>query len=461
MATRNGKVDINLANLSDENMSADMTEDMQARQNIETGMRYINIAEHMNLFEDQDKYYHRAITYLKKARDYFTEKGTFPELVEELTEMHNDLSRKKFTVRAEGKLELYQEACQIRDKAKTPTDYSSAQQIFERIHKHEVGHKLNAKWTDPELFEAASKCDDSEKQAEICAELAQKKEASLKRQSLFLSIAVVAAAIGFILFTRTIQFKSCQGFFNGLVGDPTGAWQAYENVYQRTGDERALKNYEKWRYKAAKVLQEEKDTLADAIGNYRALAELGYKDSEEQLVRLELQRLRDSEADGLVLGDKIAFANMDWRILERNKEEIFLIKDNSMANIPFNKGGGNVTWEKSSVRKWLNEDFLNENFFEKEKEVLIVSKVPSSTNPEYGTKSGNATEDYLYLLSSEEVAQYQPLLAKTQNCWWLRTPGKEAGLQAFVYTDTTTLNFGFDSGCESFAVKPVVRISLK
>ena len=152
---------------------------------------------------------------------------------------------------------------------------------------------------------------------------------------------------------------------------------------------------------------------------------------------------------------------MDWRILERNKEEIFLIKDNSMANIPFNKGGGNVTWEKSSVRKWLNEDFLNENFFEKEKEVLIVSKVPSSTNPEYGTKSGNATEDYLYLLSSEEVAQYQPLLAKTQNCWWLRTPGKDAGLQAFVYTDTTTLNFGFDSGCESFAVKPVVRISLK
>ena len=41
-----------------------------AQQNYETALRYINIAEHMNKFEDQDKYYHRAIQYLKKAKPY-------------------------------------------------------------------------------------------------------------------------------------------------------------------------------------------------------------------------------------------------------------------------------------------------------------------------------------------------------------------------------------------------------
>lgn len=59
----NEKIDINLAT---EDTSENLSEEELAQQNYETALRYINIAEHMNKFEDQDKYYHRAIQYLKR-----------------------------------------------------------------------------------------------------------------------------------------------------------------------------------------------------------------------------------------------------------------------------------------------------------------------------------------------------------------------------------------------------------
>ena len=50
----------------------------------------------MNKFEDQDKYYHRAIQYLKKTRPYM-----------EVRPLMRELKKKKFNVQAEGKLKLY------------------------------------------------------------------------------------------------------------------------------------------------------------------------------------------------------------------------------------------------------------------------------------------------------------------------------------------------------------------
>ena len=61
------KIDINLTT---EETQDTLSEEELAQQNYETALRYINIAEHMNKFEDQGKYYHRAIQYLKKVRPY-------------------------------------------------------------------------------------------------------------------------------------------------------------------------------------------------------------------------------------------------------------------------------------------------------------------------------------------------------------------------------------------------------
>ena len=110
------KIDINLTT---EETQDTLSEEELAQQNYETALRYINIAEHMNKFEDQGKYYHRAIQYLKKVRPY-----------KDVRPLIRELKKKKFNTRAEGKIELYKEACHIRDKAKTPNDTTLLKQSF-------------------------------------------------------------------------------------------------------------------------------------------------------------------------------------------------------------------------------------------------------------------------------------------------------------------------------------------
>ena len=65
-----------------------------------------------------------------------------------------------------------------------------------------------------------------------------------------------------------------------------------------------------------------------------------------------------------------------------------------------------VTWEKCTLRKWLNEDFYNKAFDEEEKERVVLSEVPATKNPEYDTDLGNPTRDRMFLLSIQEVERY-------------------------------------------------------
>ena len=44
---------------------------------------------------------------------------------------------------------------------------------------------------------------------------------------------------------------------------------------------------------------------------------------------------------------------MDWRVLDKQDGKVLLLKDNSLGSTPFDETGKNVTWESSSVRKWL------------------------------------------------------------------------------------------------------------
>ena len=113
----------------------------------------------MKQFEDQDKYYTRAIKYLRLSRPYY-----------DVHSMIKDLRTKKFAARSNGKITLYEEACRIRDNAKTPNDYYSAQTIFERIHRYELSRPIPENRVSPEVYQKVCQCSDSEQQAIRCSE---------------------------------------------------------------------------------------------------------------------------------------------------------------------------------------------------------------------------------------------------------------------------------------------------
>lgn len=434
------KIDINL----DIDSEGDLSEEEQAQKNYETALRYINIAEHMKQFEDQDKYYHRAIKYLRLSRPYY-----------DVRDMIKELRAKKFAARAEGKITLYEEACKIRDKAKTPSDYYSAQTIFERIHRNELTRQIPENRVTPEVYQKVCQCADSEQQAIRCSELAAAKAAEQKRHSLFVSIAFIAAIAALLLFVRTTSFRNCLGSIYSLTGDDVGAWKAYYYVYERNNDEKAYDNYKMHRYQAA-LDEASNGDAATAMSDFKALAKLHYKDSEQQLLALEKHEIAKTE-----LGEIVSFADMDWRVLEKKDGKALLVKDNSLADMAFQEGDGNCTWETSSIRIWLNSTFLTENFFHSEIDAIPQTEVITEPNPVYNTSGGNTTNDQVFLLSSQEVTKYHDLLHNTKTCWWLRTPGAAKGSMSFVYKDRTIMDYGYDCTMVKFNIKPAIWVEIK
>ncbi|MDO4975794.1 MAG: DUF6273 domain-containing protein [Eubacteriales bacterium] len=434
------KIDIKLS------MDVDMEGATEDEKNYITAMRYINIAEHMKQFEDQDKYFHRAILYLQKI-----EGNEYKELITEL-------KWKKYKARAEGKIGLYEEACHIRDKAKTATDYYSAQALFQRIAKYEVKHPIPQKFVAPETFEKAQHCTDSKEQAEYCEQMADAVNAKQRRKSLVASIAMIAVIIAVILFSRTTEARRLLASAYYLVGDYTGSYQKHNAVYERSGktDEGAYNKYLDARYKAGLKAVEDGD-MATAYEDFHAVAKDNYKDSSAQLFAIEQEYLKNTP-----LSELVQFAGFEWRVLDIQSDKVLLIKDESISGIPFNENGNDCTWSTSSIRTWLNGEFLTENFYKEEQDAIIENTVSNTENPYYkGVDAGEDTKDKVFLLSVEEAEKYVDQLHETKTCWWLRTPGAAEGSMSFVYPNKEVMPYGYDLTTKTFNTKPAIWVSLK
>lgn len=437
--------DIMDINLLDGISIDDLSQEEAFRKNYDTAQRYINIASHMKQYEEQDKYYHRAIEHLQKIN----EDGRFKEALD-------TLNRTKFTIRAQGKVDLYKEACMIRDKSKTSQDYISAKALFDRIAKYEPKHQLQEKWIDPELYAEAMKCNDSKEQAAYCEKKAEDTDAAIMRQSLFASIALVILVAAVLIFSRTTASRRLAAYAFDMVGSYTNAYQKYNAVFERTGEEEAYQHYLEARYNAAcKELKD--DDIETAYKDFEAVAKDDYKDSQAQFTAIEIAKLKDA-----VLSDKAVFAGMDWRVLDIQDNRVLLIKDNSIGSTAFNGIPGPCTWETSSVRTWLNSEYLKENFFEEEINAIIDTDVSATANPYYpGVAAGAQTVDKLFLLSIEEEEAYVDQLHETETCWWLRTPGAAEGSMSFVYRDKQVMAYGYDVANTEITVKPAIWVSLK
>ena len=152
---------------------------------------------------------------------------------------------------------------------------------------------------------------------------------------------------------------------------------------------------------------------------------------------------------------------MDWRILERQDDRVLLIKDESLGSIPFDEAGKHSSWADSSVRKWLNNTFLTENFSQEETDLILDTEVVTEKNTYFpGVDPGETTTDKLFLMSIGEEQQYYDLLHETETCWWLRTPGAHEGSMAFVYRDKEVMPYGYEVSNTEITVKPLIWLSL-
>jgi hypothetical protein len=113
---------------------------------------------------------------------------------------------------------------------------------------------------------------------------------------------------------------------------------------------------------------------------------------------------------------------IEWRILDINAEgQLLVISEKVLEKKEYNETESDITWEKSTIRSWLNgysssynanetsytsNNFINAAFTAEEQAKIIASNVPAHKNPSYSTSPGNATTDKIFLLSIVEAKQY-------------------------------------------------------
>lgn len=171
--------------------------------------------------------------------------------------------------------------------------------------------------------------------------------------------------------------------------------------------------------------------------------------------------------------------NIEWLVLAKENNRILVISDKALDCHPYNSSRTRVTWETCTLRKWLNNDFINAAFYAEERAKIPTVTVSADKNPEYGTNPGNATKDRVFLLSIVEAEKYFTS-AEARECilteyaisngawtsdsyteggkatylWWLRSPGISQYGAAGVFSDGDVFENGYFVDIGVSAVRP-------
>lgn len=144
------------------------------------------------------------------------------------------------------------------------------------------------------------------------------------------------------------------------------------------------------------------------------------------------------------VGSTVELGGHEWRVLDVQDGKILILSDKILTTRAYHPSGGQISWEESDIRAYLNGEFYETTFSDEEKVRIIESAIENKSNTKYGTGAGNNTTDRVFLLSAKEVENYIPESAdriarhvETGEIilWWLRTPGK--GKEYAVDVNTT------------------------
>lgn len=241
------------------------------------------------------------------------------------------------------------------------------------------------------------------------------------------------------------------------------------------------------KYNAAMKL---KDTgkYTEAINAFRALN--GYRDSAAQIEKcIKAEALKNPKVGDTIYWGAYEQDNdtsngkeiIEWLVLAIDGNKALVISKYALDCQKYNVYRADVTWEKCSLRTWMNGTFLNSAFSADEQAKILSAAVFADENPTYSTDPGDATTDKMFLLSITEAEKYFTTdasrkctptdYAKAQGAdasssdpfcwWWLRSPGRDQRSAAVVPSFGVILDSGFDvDDYPFFGVRPAMWIDL-
>ncbi|XCH79021.1 MAG: DUF6273 domain-containing protein [Candidatus Dehalobacter alkaniphilus] len=119
-------------------------------------------------------------------------------------------------------------------------------------------------------------------------------------------------------------------------------------------------------------------------------------------------------------GSIIPFGGMDWIVLEADSEKILVLAKESIGNIPFDKNESN-DWKESSLKKYLNTDFLKKL----DKGGAVLDNIVRTTfdlTADDGLDDYGTSDDLVGLLTVDQYRKHRRIIPNLDNWWWLITP---------------------------------------
>lgn len=186
----------------------------------------------------------------------------------------------------------------------------------------------------------------------------------------------------------------------------------------------------------------------------------------------------DKEALVNNVGDTASYGTyneqaIEWLALavDKENEKALLVSKDAVAMMPFDGDDPySSDWESSTIRTWLNNDFVNTAFTSEEASKILTTTISVVANSEYGTIGGSPTTDKVFLLSEEEINRYFP--DGESRCinyeyedgtdladWWTITPGEDSGRAVVILAEGTILTDGYAVGTE-LGIRPTIWINL-
>ena len=264
----------------------------------------------------------------------------------------------------------------------------------------------------------------------------------------------------------------------------SGLHGRYEYTYDTAGNmlsRRVLsegKQEQKKEYVYEDIVVPQRDESAQVLGENQELQPgnnpVGIELDPSKMHRGEVAIFGTYEQDG----DASNVEAIEWVVLDIQDQQLLLISKYCLEVRPYSESypsDGMLTWEKCTLRGWLNGEFLQTAFSQEEQALIPSVSHSTADNTQMGTKGGNDTIDRVFLLSAEEVVKYFSTDEErcpgateaiaghaNRNKWWTRTPGRAQAYASLVSPNSVVFASGMDTngdGAQSmYGVRPAMWV---
>jgi len=380
-------------------------------------IRIMQCIDCMTDCDDKADLYRQTAKLFNKMSGY-QDAGRYAEECKRLAKLSADDVKRK----------IYQEALSRKNTAKQPEEYQRAAEGFRKVKDYKDANDL------------ADQC-------ELLRDKIEKK-ATVKR--ILNNGLLIILLLAVIIFSATSHAK----YYYANVCKLTGSYEAAIKTYKKLGaykDCRERLTETRYQY----GVQAEKDKNY-ALAQKEFTAAGDYKDSVDRAVSMEKALIGKSKP-----GAVIRIGKYNWILLDTVNNNALLIKKAAVTGKPYQINAGAVTWETSSLRQWLNSEFLDTNFTAAERQQIVQSNVTNNDNPQYGTSGGNVTQDYIYIINADEAKQYKKKLPTFKKDSWLRLPGNSQDTTAFLTVKGSVMTYGYSADSTEMAVYPLMWFNYK